>query len=219
MKVWSVPVRLMHWTLVAGFAVAFYTRDMELSRNIHIYAGYMAGAALALRLVYGALAKNFASFRHIRLNPASAMSYLTGLMQGRARRTLGHNPAGAIMVYAMLSTGILTVGTGYLSFNDMGFLLLDESHMEILHAVLPWIWLAQVALHVGGIVAGSLIHHENLALSMITGHKARHIATQPPLLELLSISLLKGAIVSLDFIARIFGAKRIIIPKQDTLPH
>lgn len=50
--VWDPFVRLFHWTLVAGVAIAFATGD-EAERVFHIRVGYTIAALLACRIVWG----------------------------------------------------------------------------------------------------------------------------------------------------------------------
>jgi cytochrome b len=176
-KVWSVLTRLMHWTLVSAFIVAFYTRDSELMRDIHVNAGYVAGIVLFIRWIYGFVVNDFAAFRRFPPNPIAGIIYLTSLVKGKAKRYIGHNPAGALAVYGMLILGVLTTITGYMSFNDipLPFGIGDEDTIKDVHNQVAYAWFVLVCLHVTGVIAGSIVHRENLPLAMITGKKKRRL--------------------------------------------
>ncbi len=186
-KVWSLPTRLMHWTLVAAFAVAFYTRDSEMMRDIHVDAGYVAGIVILLRLIYGFVVRDFAAFRRFPPNPVAGIGYLISLAKGKAKRYIGHNPAGALAVYGILLLGSLTTVSGYMTFNDMPLPLGlgDEEVVATLHDWVSHAWMVLVCMHITGVLVGSVAHHENLPLAMITGTKKRRLVpekapVQPP---------------------------------------
>ena len=176
-KVWSLPTRLLHWVLVCAFVVAFYTATSELKRDIHVDAGYVAGIVIILRWFYGFLMKDFSAFRRFPPNPDAGIAYIKGIVTGKAKRYLGHNPAGALAIYTMLTIGALTIITGYMSFNDIvvPFGLIDDEQMKVFHNYAAHAWLWVVGVHLVGVAVGCLIHRENLVLSMITGYKRRRL--------------------------------------------
>jgi cytochrome b len=163
---------------VSSFAIAFYTATHELLRNIHVYAGYIAGTVIVVRWLYGFLMKDFSAFRRFRPNPGAGLAYIMNMLTGKAKRYLGHNPAGALAIYAMLALGSLTIITGYMSFNDivLPFDMIDDDRMQDFHQFVANTWLGIVVLHLIGVAVGSLVHRENLVLAMITGYKRRHLA-------------------------------------------
>jgi cytochrome b len=190
-KVWSLPTRIMHWTLVSSFAVAFYTATSEMNRDVHVYAGYLAGAVIIVRWFYGFLMKDFSAFRRFRPNPGAALAYIKSIFTGRARRYLGHNPAGAMAIYTMLTLGSITVITGYMAFNNlaMPFGIMDEYAVQDFHNFVSNAWLAVVGLHLIGVIVGSLAHKENLVLAMITGFKRRRLCDDSIVLPAMKIQI------------------------------
>ncbi len=179
-KVWSLPIRIMHWTLVSAFIVAFYTRDSEMMRDIHVDAGYVAGAVIALRWLYGFFMHDFAAFRRFPPKPVAGIAYLWSLARGKAKRYIAHNPAGAFAVYGILLLGTLTTITGYMAFNDMAlpFGLADDEAIKDYHDIVSYAWLILVFLHITGVIVGSIAHRENLPLAMITGKKQRRLVPE-----------------------------------------
>ena len=212
-KVWPLSVRTLHWGLAASFAVAFYTRHLELMRDIHVLAGYGAGAILAIRWLIGFIARDHSGFRRFPLNIKQAAIYLYGLFSGEAKRYIGHNPAGAVAIYLMLSLGILSVVTGYMSFNDIALPFLgDLVTSKEAHEALANVWTITIVVHVAGVVVASLAHRENLVAAMITGDKLRQIQhRQSDLIGEVSVTLLKAVIYAIDIAMRAIGRKGVIL--------
>jgi cytochrome b len=72
------------------------------------------------------------------------------------------------MIIALLAA-VTGVGvTGWLFTTDMFW---GSGWLQALHQVLAWLMLALVALHVGGVVFSSRLHHEHLIRAMFTGWK------------------------------------------------
>ena len=109
-KVWDPFVRIFHWGLVAGFTVAYVTEDDLLTP--HIWAGYLVGALIALRLPWGLIGPRHARFSDFVYRPRNVAAYLGDMLGFRARRCLGHSPAGGAMIVALLVVVAATVITG-----------------------------------------------------------------------------------------------------------
>ena len=166
-RVWDPLVRLFHWALVAAFAAAWATGEEAM--GLHQILGYGIVGLVGARLVWGAVGPRHARFETFVRAPGAVVAYLGDLVQGRARRYLGHNPAGAAMIVALL-VGLLTVaGTGW----AMTLPGLGGEAVEEVHEVAASLMLVLVAGHVLGVVASSLAHRENLVRAMITGRKRR----------------------------------------------
>lgn len=169
-KIWSPFVRLAHWALVVAFFTAFYTHESEWTRQIHVDAGYIAGGILVARLIWGFLAKGYERFSAFPPAPLEAVHYALDLATGHAKRHLGHNPAGSIVIYAMLMVGLLTVASGIAVYND-AYLPYSSAILQDLHEYPAWTWMILVVAHICGVIAESVLHRENLVASMISGYK------------------------------------------------
>ncbi len=178
-KVWDIFVRVFHWSLVAAFSVAYLTEEELLS--LHVVAGYAVAGLIALRLLWGFVGTRYARFSDFVYRPAEVKAFVRDTVQLRAKRYIGHNPAGGTMILLMLASLVLTGITGMALYGieeSAGPLaMLGQSHglpegpVEALHEFLANLTLLMVAIHVTGVLVESLIHHENLAKSMLTGVK------------------------------------------------
>lgn len=162
-RVWDPIIRVFHWGLVAAVAVAWLTGDEW--DDLHVFAGYAVAGLVTARLLWGLIGGHYARFSQFLRAPSTVLAYLRDMRQGRERRYLGHNPAGAAMIVLLLATLAGTAWTGWLLENDAGDMV------EELHEVLANGLLVLIALHVGGVILASMRHHENLARAMVTGDK------------------------------------------------
>lgn len=165
-KVWDLFVRLYHWSQAALIAAAWITAGEV--KWLHERIGYAIMALVALRILWGLVGPRHARFADFVRGPRAVLSYLADLLRGRARRYLGHNPAGGAMIVALLAAILGTGMTGWLLTTDAWF---GSDGMEELHESLAKLILALVAVHVAGVIFESLRHRENLVRSMITGRK------------------------------------------------
>jgi cytochrome b len=109
-KVWDPLVRIFHWTLVAAFTIAYVTEDEW--QDIHVWAGYIVAGLLVFRLLWGFIGPKHARFSDFVFSSATIMAYLKDMLALRARRYLGHNPAGGAMVIALLLSLTATTLSG-----------------------------------------------------------------------------------------------------------
>jgi cytochrome b len=193
-RVWDPLIRIFHWSLVVFFAIAWLTAD-EL-QPVHEIAGYAVAGLIAFRLAWGVIGSRYARFAQFMRGPAATFSYLGDMARGREHRYLGHNPAGAAMIVALLVTLSGTAFTGWLmeepgravALSDLPQIVASafadeesyeagyserqpEGSLKEIHETLANVLLVLVALHIGGVVLASFRHHENLARAMVTGTK------------------------------------------------
>jgi cytochrome b len=164
-RVWDLGVRLFHWSLVAMVLGAYLTEDL---RKVHRYLGYVVLALLTFRLVWGLIGGRHARFASFLPGPRRLIAYLRDILSGTERRYLGHNPAGAAMIVALLVTLGLVGGSGYMMGMDQYY---GKDWLEELHEALADGLLVLIALHVTGVVLASYRHSENLVRAMISGRK------------------------------------------------
>lgn len=180
-KVWDLPIRLFHWTLVFGLATAFVSGDVDAS-DIHVLVGYVLCVLLAGRVYWGFKGNEYACFHSFIFPVSETLDYVRSMRTGHPKHYFGHNPAGALMVFALLGLVTLIIATGLVTLSVIDFegplLFLansvsDETSYTFrhYHQLLPVAGLVLVLLHILGVIAGSIQHNENLVRAMLTGKK------------------------------------------------
>lgn len=110
LEVWDPLIRIGHWSLVIAFFTAYFTEDDLM--NLHVWAGYVVGAYLLTRILWGFVGGKYARFSHFVYSPAKILGYLKNLIARRPQHYIGHNPAGGAMVVALLLSLAATTWTG-----------------------------------------------------------------------------------------------------------
>jgi cytochrome b len=167
-RVWDPFVRIFHWSLVGLFTFAFMTGDEW--RRAHVLTGYAIAALVGLRIVWGFVGGRHARFRSFLFGPRQTLAFLKDSANLRAKRYLGHNPAGGAMVLTLLAALVVIALSGYMMTTDAFW---GVKWVEALHVGAVYLTLGLIALHVGGVILASFEHRENLVRSMLTGMKRR----------------------------------------------
>lgn len=181
-KVWDPVVRLFHWTLLAAFVTAALTGFNLL--KLHVFAGYFIGALVAIRVIWGFAAKGDARFDSFVRHPMVVIEHLRDMARLQHKRYLGHNPAAGLMIVALLASLFATVLTGLLTYGakdvagPFADMLIDVGWrwggtLEDTHHAFATLTLILGGLHVAGATLESVLHRENLVVSMITGYKRK----------------------------------------------
>lgn len=168
-KVWDPVVRILHWTLAVGVAAAWATAEEQA--RLHEAVGLGLLAAIALRSLWGLIGPRHARFGGFVPGPGGFVAYVGDLLSGRARRYLGHNPAGGAMIVALLAGLLVTIATGIGMAYGLPGLPIHGEALEGVHEAAAAGTLVLIVLHVGGVILSSLLHRENLVLAMVTGRK------------------------------------------------
>ncbi len=176
-KVWDLPLRTFHWLLVVGFFAAYLTEDELLA--IHVWASYLVFGLLLFRLVWGFVGNDYARFSNFLCSPVKSVIYVKDVVALKAKRYLGHNPAGAAMIMSLLVSLLMTSITGFaVSGADQGAGPLAnivgssyEKVWEEVHEFFANFTLFLVFVHIVGVIIESFIHRENLAKAMWHGYK------------------------------------------------
>jgi cytochrome b len=165
-RVWDLPTRLFHWSLVASFATAFLTAESEKLRDVHVIAGYTLAGLIVFRLLWGFVGGAHSRFADFLPTPRKVTGYLKSLINGEPQHYVGHNPAGALAIFALLGLGFTSAASGWAVYEDMG-----GQFMEGLHEVASNGMMVVVAIHIAGVIVSSWLHRENLVKAMVTGWK------------------------------------------------
>ena len=180
-KVWDLLIRLFHWLLVSGIAAAYVSAKYRFG-ELHTIIGYALIALLTLRIFWGIAGSKYARFGSFIFSMRETLDYLRSIPSGSPRHYLGHNPAGALMVFALMGLLALLFLTGLLTLAAIDFdgpfaaiaLSVDDQTSYLFHHLHVWlvdVGMVLVGVHILGVISGSFQHKENLIKAMFTGEK------------------------------------------------
>lgn len=175
-RVWDLPIRLFHWLLVLCITGSLIS--VNIGGNAiqwHAYFGYSILTLLIFRIVWGFVGSTHARFASFTPNPKDIRNYL----QGKSQHYLGHNPIGALSVFALLFALCVQVGTGlfvddeiafqgpfaqYVSNATVSFLSqIHESNQVVIYTL--------ITIHIAAIIYYRIFKGEDLIKPMINGDK------------------------------------------------
>lgn len=164
--VWDLPVRLTHWLMVVSFFTAYLSAEDDELRWLHVSAGYTLAILVGFRLLWGIIGTRYARFTNFVRGPRAVRRYFHSIVVGHPEHHVGHNPAGALAIVALLGMAILVAASGWATYRQD-----DQGWIEEAHELAANLMLAIVGVHVLGVLTGSWFHHENLIGAMFTGRK------------------------------------------------
>lgn len=195
LTVWDLPIRLFHWLIVLLLLVSWWSGDrggldvslplpggdtLYLSNmDVHMLAGQAVLVLVLFRLLWGLWGSTTARFSSFVRSPLAAARYLREWMCGKSTETVGHNPAGGLMVVCLLGLLFLQSVTGLFANDDMfaeGPLahLVSGSTSAWLTVVHGWVFdvlLIAIVLHVTAVLLYSA-RGQGLIRPMLTGRKS-----------------------------------------------
>jgi cytochrome b len=172
-RVWDLPTRVFHWTLVVCVVGAFASvKAGTLWMDWHVRFGLAVLALIAFRLVWGVVGPHHARFSNFLRGPSAIKRYLAD----RVTPALGHNPLGGWSVIAMLAlfgfqaiSGLFTTDdiltSGPLAHVDSGW----SATLTNLHKATEWWMIALVALHIATVLGYQWVGKQNLVGPMVHG--------------------------------------------------
>lgn len=177
--IWDVPTRLFHWTLALSFAGAWLTSGEDQWLSVHVFLGYLMLGLVVFRVIWGLVGSHYARFSSFGFGPQAALTYVRQLIAHRAARHIGHNPAGSWAIYLLLVltgvvglTGLFTLGGDEQQGLVAGWISFAQAQtVKQIHELAAIAMLMVVAGHIAGVLVESLMHRENLVMSMLTGTK------------------------------------------------
>ena len=175
-RVWDLPIRLFHWLLVVCIAGSFVTINLgDEFIQWHAYFGYSILTLLIFRIICGFVGSTHARFTSFLPTKKAIFDYLSG----SSPRVLGHNPIGAISVFALIFVLCVQVLTGlfvddevsfqgplakYVSGSISSFLSeIHEGNQVVIYTL--------IAIHIAAIWYYKKFKGENLIKPMINGDK------------------------------------------------
>lgn len=181
-KIWDPVSRLWHWVFALA-VVGQWTLGRFMTFDTvqwHFYVGFTVLALLAFRVLWGFLGPAPVRFRSFLPTPTGVVRYLGSVWQRQPSGTPGHNPLGALSVYAMLLviaaqalSGLFIEAEDFFTAAPLHGYVADNvaDVLSSVHHTLPLVILILVALHVAAILFYQVWKRENLSRSMIDGRK------------------------------------------------
>jgi len=179
-RVWDLPTRLFHWSLVLLVAVSIYTGENGGFKEMdyHMLSGYTILALILFRVIWG-----FAGSKHARFSdfvrPSAVVAYSRSLFakENPEQKQPGHNPLGGLSVIAILLVLLVQAGTGLFANDDiflegpLTHLVEDEMSDDLttVHHFASKVLYVLIFLHLAAILFYQLVRKESLLPAMITG--------------------------------------------------
>jgi cytochrome b len=225
-QIWDLPLRIFHWLLVLTVLAAYITG--ELGGSLSDWHGRFGGLALGLlifRLIWGFIGGTHARFNNFFPTPSRVISYLRGQWN-----EFGHNPLGALSVFALLATLAALIGTGLfanddIAFNGPLFNLVEKSQSDWLtglHELAFNVLLILVILHIAAIAFYFFFKKKNLINPMITGKQDISNESKQKLTQKATRAgaskFIFGAAISSFIVWFVFSGHitKLIVPSQDS---
>ena len=175
-RVWDLPIRLFHWLLVACIVGSLIC--VNIGGNAiqwHAYFGYSILTLLIFRIIWGFIGSTHARFASFLPNREAITNYL----QGKSPRFLGHNPIGALSVFALLLVLSIQAVTGLFVDDEIAFQgplskYLSESSVSFfseVHESNQVVIYILIAIHIAAIWYYKKLKGEDLIRPMISGDK------------------------------------------------
>lgn len=183
-KLWDLPVRLVHWSLVLLMPALWWTGE-EGDLDTHKLIGYAMLALVLFRLVWGLVGSATARFASFVKGPGAVLAYLRD--QGAAG--IGHNPVGALSVVLLLGLLAAQVGFGLIAQDVDGIESGPLNHLvsydtaelaRELHHLGFNLLLGLIAVHVLAIVWYRVAKRDDLVTPMVSGNKPLAVGTDQP---------------------------------------
>ena len=178
-KVWDLPTRLFHWSLVALMIVQWLTAEQSSTMDWHVWGGYAVLALVLFRLMWGLVGSDTARFSDFVRGPGAALAYAQAMRRSETPHYLGHNPLGAWSIVAMLVLLLIQAGTGLFANDDI--LIEGPLYTWVSKGTSDWLTtihklnfnllLLVIAIHIAAVLFYLLVKRENLIHPMLSGRK------------------------------------------------
>jgi cytochrome b len=175
-RIWDLPIRLFHWLLVTciiGSLISIHLLDGAV--ELHAFFGYCILSLLIFRVIWGFVGSRHARFASFIPNRQSILNYL----QGNSPRFLGHNPLGALSVFALLFVLSVQAVSGLFVDDEIAFQgpfakyvpNAVVSFLSEIHEGNQVVIYLLITIHILAIAYYRKFKGENLVKPMITGDK------------------------------------------------
>ena len=190
-RVWDLPTRLSHWSIVTLFGLCWWAAKSDHMRW-HLIAGYGMIVVVWFRLAWGFWGAQTARFSDFVRGPTATLRYLRKLLRpgiDDSPTPLGHNPLGALSVLAMLALlvsqttfGLFAVDVDGVASGPLSKWVSFDTGRRFAHwhATNFHLLLVLIGVHLCAIAYYRVARRENLVAAMIHGFKCPAPSAAPP---------------------------------------
>lgn len=180
-RVWDLPTRAFHWTLVVLVALQYATGEFHLlDMRWHFWFGYATIALILFRLLWGVVGSQTSRFVEFVRGPRGVWRYLRALLSANPQISVGHNPLGGWSVLLLLASIAVQIVSGLFASDEIdtdGPLagLVSQRTVKWMTRLHEWnqnLLLVLIALHVLAVFLYLLLKRQNLIVPMISGCKS-----------------------------------------------
>ncbi|MFK7822976.1 MAG: cytochrome b/b6 domain-containing protein [Oligoflexales bacterium] len=181
-KIWSLPIRLFHWLLVALLIFNYYTGkwgDGVDSMDYHEKAGIALLSLLIFRLFWGLWGDTTVRFLYFVPSPQKLLKYMPKMFKPESSHSIGHSPSAAMGTLMLLICLLVQSVSGLFTTDD----ILTEgplcsavdgsvcSFFTQVHYINSYVLLVCIGLHLAAIAFYGIYKKESLIPAMINGKK------------------------------------------------
>lgn len=171
--IWTLPTRIFHWLLAIGFTTTYILGDFEEIINFHFAFGAFVSVLILFRILFGLIGPKYSNFRDFPIGLNHQKEFIKNYFS--KNNYIGHNPAAALVMLAILLTGLFCGISGYLltiDENSIFYIIGNNELLEDMHEVLANVFLGLVIMHLLGVISDAIFHWKTGTLfSIFNGYK------------------------------------------------
>ena len=186
--VWDAPLRAFHWFLAASLVALYVTAKGPIGwMQLHFWLGYWTLGLLIFRVIWGFVGPKHARFIEFFPTPGVFVRYLKGLFKRDSAHAVGHNPVGALAVFAILILVGFQAVTGLFASDDIIWdgpykaavsNATSRSLTSIHKSTSINLLIALVVIHIAAVAYYWFYKRQNLVRPMITGRKPAELVPE-----------------------------------------
>ena len=179
-RVWDLPVRLVHWLIASLFVAQIVTGKLGGAlMTWHAWIGYTILTLVLFRILWGFAGGVHARFASFMAGPAAAFRFASLLFSRRPSPYIGHNPLGGWSAVAMIALLAAQAIAGLFANDGLAFegplaklVSIDVSNrFARFHDWNAIALFVLAGLHVAAVLFHWLVKKEDLVGAMFTGMK------------------------------------------------
>lgn len=165
--IWDPLIRIIHWTLVLVFLLNYFV--LESGSDLHQILGYVALAAVIIRMTWAAICAGYGSFKTISWQHDTFVDHYRHLKHRQIPAESGHNPFGWMMIMITWLLFIALAISGFM-LEEVDYFF-GNSLIEDIHSLLSDLLYAVVIVHVMAVFLVAWWGKVSLVRAMVTGKR------------------------------------------------